>query len=124
MAPKKADEPPPPQEDADEVRLAKETKQKESTEKYTKYMMETGVAAELTRLLVGLYEAKERPTNAEEWARKFLSAPGGVDVEELTAESADLRTKNALLEETEARLTAELEEALARAAAAAEAEED
>lgn len=127
MAPKKAaEEPPPPAagEDAGDLARAKEEERRRSNEEYTKYIVESGVANELTRIIVGLYESGERPTNAEEWLRKYLSAPAGVDVEELRAENAELKRKQALLEESCMRLSAEVAEAEERAAALAAAEED
>jgi hypothetical protein len=39
----------------------------------------------MTRALVALYEAQERPQNAIDFVKEYLGAPVGVDVEELKA---------------------------------------
>jgi cell division septum initiation protein DivIVA len=45
----------------------------------------TGVIDAITRALVALYEAQERPQNAIDFVKEYLGAPVGVDVEELKA---------------------------------------
>ena len=52
-------------------------------EEFRKYLEKSGVIDALTKVLVGLYEEPERPTNAIDYIKKFLGAPTGVDVEEV-----------------------------------------
>jgi predicted ATP-grasp superfamily ATP-dependent carboligase len=47
----------------------------------------------LTKVLVGLYEEPERPTNAIDYIRKYMGAPANVDVESMKKENAALRKK-------------------------------
>ena len=45
----------------------------------------------LTKVLVGLYEEPERPSNAIEYIKRYLGAPKNVDVEGLKRENEQLR---------------------------------
>eukprot|EP00397_Hematodinium_sp_SG-2012_P067326 GEMP01103954.1.p1 GENE.GEMP01103954.1~~GEMP01103954.1.p1 ORF type:complete len:104 (+),score=38.33 GEMP01103954.1:25-312(+) len=63
-------------------------------EEFRKYLEKNGVIAQLTRVLVGLYEEPERPSNSIEYIKKYLGAPSGVDVEELRAENEEYKKKN------------------------------
>ena len=48
-------------------------------------MEKTGVTDAITRALVALYEAQERPQNAIDFVKEYLGTPVGADVEELKA---------------------------------------
>lgn len=61
----------------------------------------------LTKVLVGLYEEPERPSNAIEYIRKYMGAPANVDVDSIKKENEDLK---ALVE----KLKVELEESKAK----------
>mmetsp|Transcript_11837 Transcript_11837/g.17851 ORF Transcript_11837/g.17851 Transcript_11837/m.17851 type:complete len:102 (+) Transcript_11837:175-480(+) len=79
-------------------------------EEFRKYLEKNGIIAQLTRVLVGLYEEPERPSNAIDYIKKYLGAPTGVDVEELRAENDELKRQNADLEAKVASLTLQLKE--------------
>merc|ERR1711920_1212665 len=79
-------------------------------EEFRKYLEKNGIIAQLTKVLVGLYEEPERPPNAIDYIKKYLGAPTGVDVEEMRAENEDLKRKNADLETKVQSLTKELRE--------------
>jgi len=76
-------------------------------EEFRKYLEKNGVISQLTRVLVGLYEEPERPSNAIDYIKKFLGAPTGVDVEEMRAENEELKKQN---DELQARCSALLQE--------------
>lgn len=44
---------------------------------FKRYLEDHGVIRQLTRVLVGLYEAPERPLNALEYIKRHLGAPTG-----------------------------------------------
>lgn len=44
---------------------------------FKKYLEEHGVIRQLTRVLVGLYEAPERPLNALDYIKRHLGVPTG-----------------------------------------------
>lgn len=79
-------------------------------EEFRKYLEKNGVIAQLTRVLVGLYEEPERPANAIDYIKKFLGASTGVDVEELRAENQALKGANAELNEKISALQAQLQQ--------------
>mmetsp|Transcript_16919 Transcript_16919/g.33058 ORF Transcript_16919/g.33058 Transcript_16919/m.33058 type:complete len:98 (-) Transcript_16919:152-445(-) len=79
-------------------------------EEFRKYLEKNGIIAQLTRVLVGLYEEPERPPNAIDYIKQYLGAPTGVDVEELKAENNELKRQNASLEAKVQSLTTQLEE--------------
>mmetsp|Transcript_59293 Transcript_59293/g.190782 ORF Transcript_59293/g.190782 Transcript_59293/m.190782 type:complete len:98 (+) Transcript_59293:93-386(+) len=79
-------------------------------EEFRKYLEKNGIIAQLTRVLVGLYEEPERPANAIDYIKKYLGAPTGVDVEELRAENDELKRQNADLEAKVQSLTVQLRE--------------
>jgi len=66
-------------------------------EEFRKYLEKTGVLETLTKVLVGLYEEPERPTNAIEYIKRYLGAPKNVDVEGLKRENEKLRRQLAAL---------------------------
>jgi regulator of replication initiation timing len=54
----------------------------------------TGVLDALTKVLVGLYEEPDRPSNALEYMRRYLGAPAvAVDVDGLRRENEELKFK-------------------------------
>lgn len=54
----------------------------------------------LTKVLVGLYEESDKPTNAVDYVKRFMGAPTGVDIEALRAENEDLKKRNTELLKT------------------------
>merc|ERR1712217_81426 len=79
-------------------------------EEFRKYLEKNGIIAQLTKVLVGLYEEPERPPNAIDYIKKYLGAPTGVDVEEMRFENEELKRKNAELEYQVSNLSKELSE--------------
>merc|ERR1712193_463331 len=67
-------------------------------EEFRKYLEKNGIISQLTRVLVGLYEEPEWPSNAVDYIKKYLGAPTGVDVEELRAENEELKKQNEALQ--------------------------
>eukprot|EP00743_Colponemidia_sp_Colp-15_P002751 GILK01002978.1.p1 GENE.GILK01002978.1~~GILK01002978.1.p1 ORF type:complete len:100 (+),score=20.92 GILK01002978.1:84-383(+) len=63
-------------------------------EEFRKYLEKAGVIDQLTRVLVGLYEEPEKPSNAVDFIKKYLGAPTGIDVDALKAENETLKEKN------------------------------
>ncbi len=78
-------------------------------EEFRKYLSQSGVIDALTKVLVGLYEEPDKPSQAIEFIKMQLGAPGTTDVEALKAENEQLKSK---VEE----LTKELEDAKAKLA--------
>lgn len=66
-------------------------------EEFRKYLEKTGVLETLTKVLVGLYEEPERPSNAIEYIKRYMGAPKNVDVEGLKRENEQLRRQLAAL---------------------------
>ena len=56
-------------------------------------MEQAGVLDALTKVLVGLYEEPERPTQAVDYLRRYMGAPSNVDVEGLKRENAQLKAE-------------------------------
>mmetsp|Transcript_57242 Transcript_57242/g.134260 ORF Transcript_57242/g.134260 Transcript_57242/m.134260 type:complete len:97 (-) Transcript_57242:130-420(-) len=79
-------------------------------EEFRKYLEKNGIISQLTRVLVGLYEEPERPSNAVDYIKKYLGAPSGVDVEELRAENEELKMRNSQLEQQVSSLTLQVRE--------------
>uniref|UniRef100_A0A0G4F9H2 c-Myc-binding protein n=1 Tax=Chromera velia CCMP2878 TaxID=1169474 RepID=A0A0G4F9H2_9ALVE len=79
-------------------------------EEFRKYLEKNGVIQQLTRVLVGLYEEPERPSNAIDFIKKFLGAPIGVDIDELRAENEELKRKNDELQRKVDELLQQLEQ--------------
>ena len=66
-------------------------------EEFRKYLERNGVIDQLTKVLVGLYEEPEKPTNVTDFIKKSLGAPSDTDVEALLSENEELkRQKNEL----------------------------
>jgi predicted ATP-grasp superfamily ATP-dependent carboligase len=76
-------------------------------EEFRNYLQRTNVIDVLTKVLVGLYEEPERPSNAIEYIRKYMGAPANVDVDSIKKENEDLKAQ---IE----KLTTELEESKAK----------
>jgi hypothetical protein len=66
-------------------------------EEFRRYLEKTGVLDALTKVLVGLYEEPDRPSNSLEYMKRYLGAPVAVDVEGLKRENEELRQKVNLL---------------------------
>ena len=60
-------------------------------EEFRKYLEKAGVVDQLTKVLVGLYEEPEKPSNAIEFIKKCLGAPSDTDVDQLKADNEELR---------------------------------
>lgn len=69
-------------------------------EEFRKYLEKSGVVDALTKVLVGLYEEGDKPSNAVDYIKRFMGAPTGVDIEALRAENEELKKKNAELIKT------------------------
>ena len=67
-------------------------------EEFRKYLEKSGVISQLTRVLVGLYEETDKPTQAIEYVKKHLGAPSGIDIEDIKAENDELKKRNADLQ--------------------------
>mmetsp|Transcript_14205 Transcript_14205/g.23297 ORF Transcript_14205/g.23297 Transcript_14205/m.23297 type:complete len:129 (-) Transcript_14205:167-553(-) len=96
MPPKGKNDGPSPDE---EERLKKiEAEQAEmvrqSEEAYVRYIAESGIASQLSRILVGLYESGERPDNVVDWAERFLGTESGVNYVELKGKKQLLLKRN------------------------------
>ena len=63
-------------------------------------MEKSGVIDQLTRVLVGLYEEPEKPSNAIDFVKKYLGSPTDIDAETLRVEYEALKERNAELERT------------------------
>lgn len=82
----------------------------ESTkEEFRKYLEKSGVIDQLTRVLVGLYEEPEKPTNAIDFIKKYLGSPTDIDVEKLKIEYEKLKDENLRLQKQVEELKKELE---------------
>ncbi|KAL8274819.1 hypothetical protein Esti_001294 [Eimeria stiedai] len=75
---------------------------------FKKYLEDHGVLRQLTRVLVGLYEAPERPLNALDYIKRHLGVPTGVEVDALRSEVQNLTKENAALKERLKVLQAEI----------------
>jgi predicted ATP-grasp superfamily ATP-dependent carboligase len=53
----------------------------------------TGVIDALTKVLVGLYEEPERPSNAVDYIKRYIGAPPNVDVDSLKRENEQLKAQ-------------------------------
>lgn len=60
-------------------------------DEFRRYLEKTGVLDALTKVLVGLYEEPDRPSNALDYIKRYLGAPSGVDVDGLKRENDDLK---------------------------------
>ncbi|CDW75994.1 c-myc binding [Stylonychia lemnae] len=78
-------------------------------EEFRKYLEKAGVVDQLTKVLVGLYEEPEKPSNAIEFIKKCLGAPSDTDVEQLKADNEELRRQQHEMEKKIEALQRELE---------------
>ena len=78
-------------------------------EEFRKYLESSGVIDQLTRVLVGLYEEPDKPTNAIEFIKKYLNSPLDVDVDKLSIEYEKLKHENDQLKATIEELKNEIE---------------
>ena len=83
-------------------------------EEFRKYLEKAGVIAQLTKVLVGLYEEPEKPGNVIEFIKKSLGAPSDTDVEQLMAENEELKRQKSDLEKKIESVVNELEEEKAK----------
>ena len=83
-------------------------------EEFRNYLEKAGVIAQLTKVLVGLYEEPEKPGNAIEFIKKCLGAPSDTDVEQLKADNEELRRTKAELEKKIEDLKRDLEAEIAK----------
>jgi len=60
-------------------------------EEFRNYLEKSGVIDALTKVLVGLYEENEKPSDALDWIKKHLGSVIGVDVEALKKENEELK---------------------------------
>lgn len=67
-------------------------------EDFRRYLEKSGVISQLTRVLVGLYEEADKPTQAIDYVKKHLGAPSGIDVEDIKAENEELKKRNVELQ--------------------------
>ncbi|OMJ88280.1 hypothetical protein SteCoe_9778 [Stentor coeruleus] len=78
-------------------------------EEFRKYLEKSGVIDQLTRVLVGLYEEPEKPSNAIDFVKRYLGSPADIDVETLRSEYEAIKERNAYLEREVAELKEEIE---------------
>ena len=67
-------------------------------EEFRRYLENSGVIDQLTRVLVGLYEEPEKPNDAVEFIKKYLGSPQDVDVDKLILEHEKLKHEYELLQ--------------------------
>ncbi|KYQ91626.1 hypothetical protein DLAC_07398 [Tieghemostelium lacteum] len=80
-------------------------------EEYKQYLEKSGVIDALSKVLVGLYEESEKPSDALEFIKKHLGNSLGVDVDALKQENADLKAEVAVLTQRVDDLSKKLEAA-------------
>lgn len=83
-------------------------------EEYRRYLEKSGVTDALTKVLVGLYEEPDRPSNAIDYIKKYLGAPANVDVDALRAENEEMKAKIKDLSRNIEDLNSKLREATGR----------
>ncbi|KAK2953728.1 putative c-Myc-binding protein like protein [Blattamonas nauphoetae] len=62
-------------------------------EEFRKYLERSSVIDSLTKVLIALYEEPEKPPNAVEYVRRFLSSPAGINVDSMAAENEALKKR-------------------------------
>lgn len=60
-------------------------------EEFRRYLEKSGVLDALVKVLVGLYEEPDRPSNALGYVQRYLGAPPGIDVEGLQRQNETLQ---------------------------------
>ena len=83
-------------------------------EEFRNYLEKAGVIDQLTKVLVGLYEEPEKPTNAVEFIKKCLGAPSDVDVEALKSENEELKRERDELKQKIDQLKRDIEAEVAK----------
>jgi len=78
-------------------------------EEFRNYLEKSGVIDSLTKVLVGLYEESEKPSDALDFIRRHLGSAIGIDIDALKQENQDLKTQNAELLQKVEELTKKLE---------------
>lgn len=78
-------------------------------EEFRKYLEKSGVVDQLTKVLVGLYEEPEKPSNSVDFIKKCLGAPSDTDVDTLKADNDDLKKQRSDLQKRIEALHRELE---------------
>jgi len=78
-------------------------------EEFRNYLEKSGVIDSLTKVLVGLYEEPEKPSDALDFIRKHLGSAIGIDIDALRQENQDLKTQNVELRQQVEELTKKLE---------------
>uniref|UniRef100_A0A7S1FUJ8 c-Myc-binding protein n=1 Tax=Corethron hystrix TaxID=216773 RepID=A0A7S1FUJ8_9STRA len=79
-------------------------------EEYRRYLEKSGVVDSLTKVLVGLYEEQDRPSNAIDFVRKYMGvADGAADVEAIREENETLKKEAEELRRTVEQLNRRLE---------------
>ena len=78
-------------------------------EEYKKYLEKTGVIDQLTKVLVGLYEEPEKPSNAVDFIKKCLGAPSDTDVDILKQDNEELKRQRSEIHKRIEALQRELE---------------
>lgn len=68
-------------------------------EDFRKYLEKAGVIDQLTKVLVGLYEEQEKPSNVIEFIKKSLGEPTDTDVDALLAENEQLKKERQKLKD-------------------------
>ena len=63
------------------------------TDMNTKTNIYTTLDELILKVLVGLYEEPDRPSNAIDYIKKYLGAPASVDVDALRAENEEMKAK-------------------------------
>jgi len=66
-------------------------------EEFRNYLEKSGVIDSLTKVLVGLYEEPEKPSDALDFIRKHLGSAIGIDIDALKQENQELKAQNAEL---------------------------
>eukprot|EP01135_Chromosphaera_perkinsii_P010577 Nk52_evm15s2171 gene=Nk52_evmTU15s2171 len=79
-------------------------------EEFRKYLEKSGTIDALTKVLVGLYEEPEKPSNALDFLKQYLGAPAGVDVEELRKQNEAYKIKLQEMETENQELRAKIAE--------------
>ncbi|KAF2073496.1 hypothetical protein CYY_005205 [Polysphondylium violaceum] len=80
-------------------------------EEFKGYLEKSGVIDALTKVLVGLYEESDKPSDALEFIKKHLGNSLGIDVDALKQENADLKAEVEALTHRVEELSKKLEEA-------------
>eukprot|EP01133_Synstelium_polycarpum_P015022 gene15022-17767_t len=80
-------------------------------EEFKNYLEKSGVIDSLTKVLVGLYEEPEKPSDALDFIKKHLGNTLGIDVDALKQENAELKAEVGALTQRVEELSKKLEAA-------------